>query len=178
MHLLIFIVFNFQAFAQVRVEGEWISKRKYDYRYVTEYEVKTIKRPLKNFPWIEEDCHDQGNRFANWSKSMSYEIVYSGSLNFNLLGIFDIDLGNERSKTIEFNFQRWITPSEGIKARHILHEEFEVWEGKTNIEYRYGNLIEVGKKTYPFKLEKANYGIFVERVNVVECATDARLDPT
>lgn len=171
--LIIMTILSLNSFASFKAEGEWIKKRKYDYRYVTEYDVITIKRPLKNFPWIEEDCHDQGNRFANWSKSMSYEIIYSGSVNFKLLGILDIDLGNERSRTVEFNFQRWITPTEGIKARHILHEEFEVWEGKTFIEYRYGDSIEVGEKFYPFKLEKINYGISVERVNVRSCETDS-----
>ena len=165
--LMIMIIFS-QAFAQIRVEGEWFKKRKYQYRYVTEYEVKTIKRPLKNFPWIEEDCHDQGSRFASWSKSMSYDIVYSGSVNFKLLGL-DIELGNERSKTVEFTFQRWVTPTEGIKARHILYEEFEVWEGKTYKEYQYGDVTELSEKTYPFKLERINYGISVERINVVEC---------
>jgi hypothetical protein len=157
------------SFASLRVEGEWISKRKHDLRYVTIYKVKTIKKPLNNFPWIEEDCHDNGARFANWSKSLSYEINYGGSLSFNLLGFADIELGNERSKTIEFSFQRWITPTLGIKARHVLHEEYEVWEGETFVEYRYGELIEKGNKTYPFRLEKINYGISVVRTIIEKC---------
>lgn len=166
---IIGLIFVSQAFAQFRAEGEWINKRKHQYRYVTNYEIKNVKRPLKNFPWIEEDCHDQGSRFASWSKSMSYEIIYSGSVSFDLLGFLDIELGNERSKTVEFTFQRWVTPTEGIRARHVLHEEFEVWEGETYIEYRNGDTIEIGLKTYPFKLEKVNYGISVERINVTSC---------
>jgi hypothetical protein len=169
LSFILSLVFLPLTYAQFKVESDWITKKKYDYRYVTNYEVKTIKRPLKNFPWIEEDCHDQGNRFANWSKSMSYDIVYSGSLSFSLLGFLDIDLGKEKSKTVEFTFQRWVTPTEGIKARHVLHEEFEIWEGQTQVQYRYGNVIEIGNKTYPFKLEKVNYGISVVRVNVEEC---------
>ena len=168
-----FIVISFlaisAAFASFKVEGEWISKRKYDYRFVTTYEVKQVKKPLNNFPWIEEDCHDNGARFANWSKSLSYEITYGGSLSFNLLGFADIDLGKERSKTVEFSFQRWVTPTLGLRARHTLYEEYEIWEGTTRREYRYGNHIEQGKKTYSFRLEKINYGISVVRNVIAQC---------
>jgi hypothetical protein len=151
------------AFSKNIIEGEWIKKRKSEYRYVTTFDIIKVKRPLKNFPWIEEDCHDNGNRFANWSRNMSYDITYSGSVNFGLLGFLDIDLGAERSKTVEFNFQRWVTPTLGIKAKHVLHEEYEVWQGETRREYRDGDSTYMGNKSYPFKLEKINYGISVVR---------------
>lgn len=151
------------VFSKNVIEGDWIKTRRSEYRYVTTYEVKKVKKPLKNYPWIEEDCHDNGNRFANWSKSMSYDITYSGAVNFNLLGFFDLDLGTERSKTVEFNFQRWVTPTLGIKAKHVLHEEYEVWHGETRREYRVGDSTYMDDRAYPFKLEKINYGISVVR---------------
>jgi hypothetical protein len=166
---LMILLLSFASIAEEKVYGEWIAKRKYDYRYVTTYKVKKVKKPLKDFPWIEEDCHDSGNRFANWSKSLSYDITYTGSVAFNLLGFLDIDLGGERSKTIEFTFQRWVTPELGIKARHILHEEFEIWEGFTQVEYRYGELIEPAETRTPFRLDNVNYGIFVKREILQRC---------
>jgi hypothetical protein len=170
LNLSLFSIFiSFSAFAGFRVEGEWIKTRKNEYRYVTNYEVKRVKRPLNNFPWIEEDCHDTGNRFASWSKTLTYELTYNGTLNFNLLGFFDVDLGKEKSKSIEFTFQRWVTPTLGIRARHVLHEEFEIWDGVTEVEFRHGNDVVVGEKSYPFRLNKMNYGISVERENVEIC---------
>lgn len=169
MVLAFLTLFSSFVFALERVEGPWIKGRRSEYRYVTIYGIKDVKRPLKNFPWIEEDCHDNGNRFANWSKSHSYEITYSGALSFSLLGFLDVELGNERTKTVEFTFQRWVTPTLGIKARHVLHEEYEVWEGETLVEYRSGDNSYVADKTYPFRLDKMNYGISVERTNVQYC---------
>ncbi len=163
------ILFSLKAIAVEKMEGEWIRGRRYDYRYVTSYEVKKVKRPLKNFPWIEEDCHDNGNRFANWSKSHSYEITYSGVINFNLLGFLDVEFGNEKTKTVEFTFQRWVTPTLGIKARHVLYEEYEVWEGITKVEYKFADHVEETEKSYPFKIDKMNYGISVVRTNLVNC---------
>jgi hypothetical protein len=167
--LFLSLIISTNLFAQFSIQGEWIKKRKHELRYVSHYEVKKIKRPLVNFPWIQEDCHDQGNRFANWSKSLSYEIVYSGAISFNLLGLLDIDLGKENTKTIEFTFQRWITPTEGIKAKHVIFEEFEIWEGHTQAEYREGDNIERGEEVFPFKLQKINYGISVQRIETEDC---------
>ena len=152
-----------------RVEGEWIKSRKSEYRYVTTYEVRRVKRPLNNFPWIQEDCHDSGNRFAGWSQTLSYEVIYSGSLNFNLLGFLDVDLGREKSKSVEFTFQRWITPTLGVRARHVLNEEFENWVGETKVEFRHEDKTTWGKKTYAFSLNKMNYGISVSREDVEFC---------
>jgi hypothetical protein len=168
IYLLLF-VFSSSGFASEIVEGPWIKGRKNDYRYVTQYEKINIKRPLNDFPWIEEDCHDNGNRFANWSKGHSYEITYNGALSFSLLGFFDVELGTERTKTIEFTFQRWVTPTLGIRARHVLHEEYEIWEGETRVEFRRDNSSFYGEKVYPFRLDKMNYGISVVRTNVEFC---------
>lgn len=150
--------------------GDWIEGRQYDYRYVTTYNIDTIARPITQYPWIEEDCHDEGQRFANWSQSMSYEIVYNGKISFSYLG-FGLELGGERSKVVEYTFQRWVVPTKGIRARHTLHEQFENWSGTTTVEYRYADgSVEKGEKTYPFNLTKMNYGLFVKRQILEVCA--------
>lgn len=166
--LLVSFIFS-SAFASQVSYGDWIEGRRYDYRYITNYEVKKISRPLKNFPWIEEDCHDDGDRFSNWAKTISYEMVYSGSISFELLGM-GLELGHERGQTVEFSFERWIHATKGIKARHTLFEEFENWTGSTSVEFRYpdGNHI-MGKRTYPFSLEKVNYGLRVQREILEVC---------
>ena len=172
MHGLLWVLFSimsFSAWSMTTVTGPWIEGRRDTYRYVTTYEVTKIKRALTDFPWIEEDCHDQGNRFANWSKSLSYEISYEGRVNFNLLGFVGIEFGGARSRTIEITFQRWVTPTLGIRARHILHEEFEIWNGQTRKEYQVGERIEISENVTDFRLNKINYGVSVEREVLEVC---------
>ncbi len=173
-YIVAMFFYSFSSFAQNTIYGPWKSKGSFDVRYVTTYEVRTVKRPLKNFPWIESDCHDTGNRFANWSKSVSYEIVYGGKVSFGLLGILDLELGGEKSKTVEYTFQRWVTPTQGIRARHVLKESFEIWEGSTRKEYRYGEETELDEESKPFSLSKMNYGIFVERTILERCDPNAK----
>jgi hypothetical protein len=100
---------------------------------------------------------------------MAYEIVYSGNVSFNLLGFLDLEFGKEKAKTIEFTFQRWVTPTLGLKARHILHEEFEIWEGETRKEYQSGSDLITKNKPTSFRLEKMNYGISVVREVLEVC---------
>ena len=167
---LISLFISYELMASELVQtGPWLRSRRSDYRYVTTYKIHKIKRPLTSFPWIEEDCHDVGNRFANWSKSMAYEIVYSGNVSFNLLGFLDLEFGKEKAKTIEFTFQRWVTPTLGLNARHILHEEFEIWEGETLKEYQSGSDLITKNKPTSFRLEKMNYGISVVREVLEVC---------
>lgn len=167
MFLISFI--SSTAFASQTTHGEWIEGRRFDYRYITTYEVTTISRPLKNFPWIEEDCHDDGDRFANWAKTISYEMIYSGNISFELLGI-GLDLGGERGQSIEFSFERWIHATRGIKARHTLLEEYENWVGVTTLEMRYPDGTQVlQKQSYPFSISKVNYGLRVKREIVQVC---------
>lgn len=151
------------------VTGEWIEGRRYDYRYLTQYEVKKTLRPLKSFPWIEEDCHDDGDRFANWSKTISYDVTYSGSISFDFLGL-GFEIGGDRGQSVEFAFERWVHATKGVRARHVLMEEFETWNGITSVEFRYedGSIVK-GSKTYPMKLEKLNYGLIVKREILEVC---------
>lgn len=159
------------AFATTETKyGEWVEGRRYDYRYITTFDTKRISHPMAGFPWIEQDCHDEGNRFANWSKNISYQVTYGGGLKFALLGFMEIDLTHDRSKTYEFTFQRWVVPTKGIKARNTLMEEYDVLEGETRVEYRYSdNDTEMGEEVYPFKLSKTNYGISVKREVLEVC---------
>ena len=100
---------------------------------------------------------------------MSYEISYSGAIGFNLLGIVEVELGADRSRTYEFSFQRWVTPTFGIKARHTLHEEYENWIGTTVKEFKYGEAIETSDRSTSFRLDKVNYGLSVVRTIIGEC---------
>lgn len=144
------------------ITGDWVPGRRHDFRYVTEYEVQTIRRPFAGVPWIEEDCHDDGDRFANWSRTISYAITYSGGLSFELLGV-GLDLGAERTRSVELAFERWIHATAGVRARHVLHEQFENWTGETRVEFLRDGVVVPGKKTYPFRLTHLNYGLSVER---------------
>ena len=163
-------MFTFSSFATVTRTGEWIEGRSQDFRYVTTYETKKVIRPFQGFPQIEQDCHDEGQRFASWAKSVSYEIVYGGGLNFSLLGFVELDLGAERSKTVEFTFQRWVIPTKGLRARHTLMEDYEVWSGVTEVEFRNSDgTIKKGTKTYAFNLTRMNYGISVDREIIEVC---------
>jgi hypothetical protein len=40
---------SFASIAEEKVCGEWISKRKYDYRFVTTYREKKAKKGFKRF---------------------------------------------------------------------------------------------------------------------------------
>lgn len=167
---LLLLPLTVSSFASVTRTGDWIQGRKQDYRYVTTYEAQKIIRPFQGFPQIEQDCHDEGQRFANWAKSVSYDITYSGGLNFSFLGFAELDLGTERSKTVEFTFQRWVIPTKGLRARHTLLEDFEEWLGVTEVEFRdTDGIIKKGQKTYPFKLNRMNYGISVHREVIEVC---------
>jgi hypothetical protein len=170
INLILAGLFSFAfVHASQTIEGEWIKGRKSDYRYLTTYEVIKVSRPLKNFPWIEEDCHDDGDRFANWAKTISYQVTYSGSISFELLGL-GFELGGEKARTVEFTFERWIHATRGIKARHTLMEEYENWVGNTQVEFMsHQGEITRGLKTYPFSLSKVNYGLKVKRDILQEC---------
>lgn len=151
------------------ITGEWIQGRRQDFRYITDYEVKKVQRPFQGVPWIEEDCHDDGDRFANWSKSISYAITYSGGVSFELLGV-GLELGAERSRAVEIAFERWVHATRGIRARHVLYEQYETWEGTTRVEFMdEAGKITDGKNKYPFRLNRMNYGLFVKREILENC---------
>lgn len=149
--------------------GEWIRARRYDYRYKTVYDIESVSRPLQHHPWIQEDCHDDGDRFANWEKSISYEVTYSGDISFDLLG-FSFGFGRDRSESVSVSFQRWVHATKGLRARHTLMENFQVWKGVTIVEYRYadGSIVE-GDREYDFKLGPLNLGLSVEREILEVC---------
>jgi hypothetical protein len=170
LRIFIFTCFFFvtNSYAEM-IEGPWIKRGRKEFRYVTLYKVKKVRAPFPGVPWIEEDCHDQGTRFASWSKKHSYEITYSGSVDFSLLGFMDLGFGAEKSRSVEITFQRWVTPELGVKARHVLFEEYEIWEGKTFKEKLIDSEIIRDEDSYAFKLDKMNYGISVSRTVIEKC---------
>jgi hypothetical protein len=166
---LMTLLFSSSAFSSQKIFGDWIETRRYDYRYVSTYEVSAVSQPLKIFPWIEEDCHDDGDRFANWVKTIRYQMTYSGIISFKLLGV-GLELGGESAREIEFVFERWIHATKGIKARHTLFEEYENWVGTSKVEFRYPDgTQEFENRTYPFTIKKVNYGLRVERKIIQLC---------
>lgn len=175
MHIVVLIISFFfkSAFASQAIHGDWIKGRKYDHRYVSSYEISTVSKPLKNFPWVEEDCHDDGDRFANWAKTISYQINYSGTISLEFLGM-GLELGGQRSQMVELSFERWVHATRGVMARHALFEEYENWQGRTRIEYRYPDGTQtLGTRTYPFSVTKINYGLRVQR-KIIHLCDDLR----
>lgn len=169
--LLQVVIFLFVSVAEARemVKGEWIESRRSIYRYVSVYDVQHISQKLEGFPWISEDCHDDGDRFANWSKTVAYERTYEGTLNLTYLG-FGIDLGGSSSRTFEYTFERWVHATKGIRARHVLYEDFENWIGESHVEYLGPDgSVTVGTKKYPFSLKRQNYGLVVKRERIEQC---------
>ena len=143
------------------------------YRYLTSYNVYEKVRPYGNFPYIEEDCHNESDRFFNWTETISYTITYSGQIGFELLGI-DLELGGERSKQVEFGFEKWVQATKGIRARHYLMARSEDWIGIVNrAEYdKTSKEWKLDTKSSKFKLTDQNMGLFVKREIVEICSNE------
>lgn len=173
--LLVFVLtiplFSFADAEQEKVSGRWMNgsfgKK---YRYVSTYTTKTITRPVKGFPWFQEECHDDGDTdWSQWNQMISYEVAYNGSIGFELLG-FSLEFGRDVGRSHTIGFNRWISATAGIKARHVLAEEYEVLEGVTRKEVmdRNGTIRDLGWES-PFKISHLNYGLLVQRSILEVC---------
>jgi hypothetical protein len=172
---LIFLAMNAKAVTGDYAHNVWgpvkenpITKKQY--RYLTSYNVIENIRPYGNFPYIEEDCHDESDRFFNWFETVSYSITYSGQIGFELLG-FDLELSGERSKQVEFGFEKWVQATKGIRARHYLMARSEDWVGivkKAEYDKETKKWI-ITKKSSDFRLTDLNMGLFVERKIIEVC---------
>lgn len=139
------------------------------YRYHTHYNIKIKEESVPGMPWVEEDCHDESDRFFNWAKSVVFSKQYSGSVGFSLLG-FDLSVGADIGHETEISFERWIQATRGLRARHQLIKRFEVWEGVTYRETFWDNgEVTMSKQPTPFKLSYVNPGLVVKREILERC---------
>jgi hypothetical protein len=169
---IIFIVFSGSSAGAEEIIGEWQERWGQQFRYHSFASYRKVSRPLKNFPWIQEDCHDEGDRFANWNKTLKYSINYQGKVGFSFLGL-GLELGSEVGRSLEFGLERWIHATRGMRARHILYEEYEVMEGYSQKEIlkKDGSLL-LQEKKHPFRVTHLNYGIYVKREILEMCDQD------
>lgn len=139
------------------------------YRYHTHYNIKIKEDSIPGMPYVEEDCHDESDRFFNWSKSVTFSMQYSGSVGFSLLG-FEVGLGADIGKETQVSFERWVQATQGVKARHVLKKRYEVWEGVTYRETFWDNgTVTMSAEPKPFKLSYVNPGLIVKREILESC---------
>lgn len=151
-----------------QVKAKRFSKAE-SYRYHTHYNIKIKEETIQGMPYIEEDCHDESDRFFNWTKNVTFSMQYSGNVGFSLLG-FEIGLGADIGKETELGFERWVQATRGIKARHVLKKRYEVWEGVTYKETFWDNgKVTMSSEPQPFKLSYVNPGLVVKREIIESC---------
>lgn len=103
--------------------------KNYLVRYVTVYNKKTVDEPIENIPRFEENCHDQGDRVASWSFTRSYSRSVESGVSLNLLGMVDIQLGADISRSFDISITRWIQTQLGVQALHTAILTSEKLEG-------------------------------------------------
>ena len=111
--------------------------KRYLWRYVTVYNVEQVSEPVANVPQFAENCHDQGNRVASWEFTRSYSRSISTGASFSLLGMFDIDLGGEISRSFDITITRWIQAELGVEAIHTAILKSEKRVGMTYQQFYY-----------------------------------------
>lgn len=108
---------------EFKIQGP-IKKRKLGLKYdrvqfVTLYNKVPFERAVVGMPSFIEDCHDDGDRFASWSKDVSWSRSFSAGASFDLLGI-GISSGVDIQHEVSFSIQRWVHSRLGIHAKHTL----------------------------------------------------------
>lgn len=173
MKAILFLILSlpFHSFAQDKVQGPWLRSRSgNEFRYISTYTTTTVDRAVKGFPWFQEDCHDNADGdWTQWNQMITYSVNYTGGIGFDLLG-FSLEFGRDVGKSHTIGFNRWISASGGITARHALHEVYDVVEGITRMEVKYKNgTIALSDWQEPFKVTHKNYGLRVERTIMEVC---------
>lgn len=171
LFLILMFTLPLHSFAQDKVQGPWLKGRRgKEFRYITTYTTTSVDRPVSGIPWFQEECHDDGETdWTQWNQMITYEVAYSGSIGFELLG-FSLEFGRDVGKSHTVGFNRWISATAGIKARHALHEVYDVVTGTTRMEvkYRDGSIHDAGWED-KFEVTHKNYGLRVERTIVEVC---------
>lgn len=96
-------------------------------RYITLYNQEE-KIESVDVPWVEKDCHDESDRFFNWSNEITISRTYQGSVGFEFLG-FGLAGDFELSREITLDYERWIQAQKEMKARHYLKKSSTIKSG-------------------------------------------------
>lgn len=158
--------------AEEKVSGPWMRARwsNQEFRYVTTYSTYSVDKALKGFPWFQEECHDNGETdWSQWNQAVTHSVNYNGTVGFELLG-FSLEFGRDVGRSHTIGFNRWISAVGGIRARHTLHEVYDVMKGVTRKEIKYadGTIRQMGTEK-PFEITGLNYGLRVNRTILEVC---------
>ncbi len=140
-------------------------------KYVTLYNVRSNESIIDGIPWVQEDCHDESDRFAVWAISRTITRAVDSSLSFEVLGL-ELSFGGEVSKEISLSFERWIQASANIQAIHRPKLAYKEWIGKTYEVryYPYDERIEWEEEAKSdFFMDLVDPIFFVEREIIDEC---------
>ena len=158
------------------------------YRYITLYDAK--RNPdfrLSGFPAIEEECHDEGWSFGEWTSEYNYSMTLTVGGGIKLP-----ELGLESSVTYaithgaSFRSTRRLQGTKGLRAIHTPYGSTEDWQGVTYIQWynsqsgEYGILSKsigdhiesfFGGNSYPwrFYLNNQNFIFKVKRTDEEVC---------
>lgn len=178
--LFLFLAIPFLShadYSQEKISGPWLQGRwGKKFRYVTTYSTTTVDQAVKGFPWFKEECHDDGDTdWSQWNQMITYEVAYSGSIGFDLLG-FSLEFGRDVGRSHSVGFNRWISATAGISAKHTLHEVYDVMKGGTRMEvmYKDGTIVDQGWER-PFEISHLNYGLRVKR-DILEVCEEGRIE--
>lgn len=186
MRFLLILLFVSNAFAyftsalsgknyEFKIQGPIKERKlglKYDrVQYITLYNKVAFERAVIGMPAFVEDCHDDGDRFASWSKDVSWSRSFSAGASFELLGI-GISSGVDIQKEVSFSIQRWVHSRLGVNAKHTLMVSGYDLEGES---YKKIFNSKTGEHKYK-KIKNSQLGIpdqrlvlFVEREVLGEC---------
>ena len=160
-HLMIGPVKHIKSFGKSRLE-----------RYITVYNKFIVDTPIESIPRFEENCHDQGDRVASWSFTKSYTRSISTGVSLSLLGMLDIGLGGELSRSFDISITRWIQTELGIQALHTAMLRSEKYEGMSYKQIYYPKSQKVVNRplvNHEFKIEHMNPIFHVEREILGNC---------
>ncbi len=162
-----------QTYQKIKIGETHKAKKNLYWRYITFYNEIIEESPVPGFPWFEEECFDESNRFANWSTALSFQTNISAQTSLKILG-FDIgiEISKNREKTIEF--QRWIQSSSGIAARHTLYQRSVHLKGESIKQFynsKNGDFYFSKRRKHRgvFKVQNKSFGLFVRRDILQQC---------
>ena len=162
--------FTGDEYQEVRI-GEVYKTRNHLNRAITLYNTRQVQERLHNAPSIQEECHEHGDRFANWSYSRTIERTINAGLGFGLLGI-DFATEGSLAKSFDFTVERWVIATLDVRAVHTPYMQYKVHEGVTYIQ----QVNTKNNKTYNKKIKKDKFymdyiepKIYVERKILGDC---------
>lgn len=113
-----------------------LNRARFDfYRYITLYNsARTPEFLMTNFPSVQEECYDEGWRFAEWSQDVNFEITYTGTVGAEYLGL-SASIQMSIKKGVNYRTSRSLRGTLGLEAIHLPYGSTEDWTGITYIQY-------------------------------------------